>query len=294
MRTALVFIFALVCSISCQWTDSVWTDTEFGGSMYLCIDGDEVHGAYTEYGLVNGHVDGDEIEGFWYEGGGDGDCLYGPFSWTISNNGNSFSGWWSCIEDDEQFDWSESRTGGSSNTNTRNCAVLAHDNDFAGSYLKVSNSSFSVDLCIDDDEYNGSYEYETGNNFGGYEYGVVHQGDHGEEIGSGIWVANTGSGISLMFRLSDGSVGNFWWEYDDEGDIDTFTDFHTLHDYDIYQANGNASDSECAKNDYLLDDDNNDDNNDYSSSSEASIIATTCLFSIVLAFIQQKYLNYFK
>eukprot|EP01025_Chloroclados_australasicus_P005009 TRINITY_DN11406_c0_g1_i2.p1 TRINITY_DN11406_c0_g1~~TRINITY_DN11406_c0_g1_i2.p1 ORF type:complete len:299 (+),score=29.85 TRINITY_DN11406_c0_g1_i2:49-897(+) len=260
--------------------------------MFLCFDGDEVHGAYTEFGLVNGHVHGNVVEGFWYEGGGGSDtCLYGPFSWTLSDDGNSFSGWWSCIEGEVQFIWSETKTASSLSTNMENCAVLAHDKDFQGSYVNVDYYSDSFDLCIDADEYSGSYVYGGNNiNTPGYEIGLVHLAEHGEEIGSGVWFESTASGISLVFRLSDGSLGNFWWEYDDEGEIDTVADFGTLHGYDIYRHLDSTTSGECSENSFLANGE---------SSSSASTIAATCLFVIVLAFIQLQnilinFLSFFK
>jgi len=202
----------------------------------------------------------------WYEGGGDSEsCLSGPFGWTISNDGNTFTGWWSCVEDDEEFVWDEVRVGGSDTTNDQNCAVLAHDADFAGAFDDTVND-LDFDLCIDDDEYYGSYHYDSPE-IPGYEYGVVYTGDHDEVIGSGVWVESDISGISLMFRLRNGDLGNFWWEYDDDGEINTFTDFDTLHNYDIYDDSGNASDNDCSENEFILtgaddDDDSDDDNAD--------------------------------
>ena len=277
-----VILFAFICSVTCQWTDSSWTDAEFGGVMYICFDDDEMHGAYSEYGLVIGSRSGDDIEGIWYEGGGGVEsCTSGPFGWTISDNGNGFTGWWSCNDDDEEFNWSETLLGTGETITDLNCPKVSHVDTFAGSYFDdVSNTEF--DICIDDEDYRGSYEYE----FSGFELGVTYYSDHEEgAVGSGYWVEDDGSdGISLLFRLRSGELGNFWWGYDDNGEIDTRVDVNVSHGYDIYEFTGSASASECIDNSNLLNTGANNNNND-DSTSNATIITVTCLFVIVLAFI---------
>ena len=278
MLRNIIFVFALLCVVNCQWSDSSWTDVleggGFGGTLYLCFEGNNVHGMYSEYGLVQGNVNGDVITGQWYEGGGE-DCVYGNFRWELSNDGNSFSGFWTCIEDDnEEFTWDESRIGGATTVNNLSCAVLANSGTVDGEWGTDTEPFY---ICVDDDEYESSYDFVE---FTGYESGIVLDN---ERIASGLWIDQSGRGLSLSFVLADGTLGNVW-SVDNDGEADTIDFDENTHNYDLYSLNGNASNSECASNRNLDVDSSSSktSNTSNTSNSESSSNAVKLCFSALL------------
>lgn len=276
----LVLCLTLSVSVFAQWEPSSWTDSVssngFGGTLFLCFDDDDVSGAYSEYGLVQGTRNGNRITGNFYEGGS-GNCVTGSFEWTIASNGNTFDGTYTCADDDEEIQWSETRTGDSNTVSNTLCAVLS-TSTIDGSYRITGSDGNTYDICVDDDEYELSY-FLALTGVDGYESGVVYENG---VIGGGEYIEDAGaSGISLVFRLRDGNIGNFYWGYDDDGEIDTVNDVNTdLHGYDLFSREGNASSSECSANNNLLDDDNGDDDND--SASNTLIASVFLLFTLAL------------
>ena len=254
--TSLFFLSFILLSVTAQWTDSSWTDSEFGGQFNLCFDGSVVNGAYSEYGIVYGELSSDEmtISGNFYDAGaGQFSCVTGSFELDIATDGNSFSGVYVCEDDGTSHDWSETLVGGSSSVSSYSCAVLS-SSSIAGSYYEgesyTSNNTtyytYEADVCVDSSEYYLSYTYD---NVEGYENGVSYRNG---AIGSGLYQNEDGTyGISLFFRLANGELGNFYWEVDN-GEIDTISDYDTsLHGYDVITKSGDASTTECEVNNSL-------------------------------------------
>merc|ERR1712137_635446 len=95
----------------------------------------------------------------------------------------------------------------------------------------------------------------------------------GGRIGSGTYYGDNDSGISLVWEAFDGSIVNFYYEFDDDLDIDVEDDYDdpALHGADYLDFVRPLSDAECrdiADDDDSSDDDNSDD--DDSSSSDSS------------------------
>ena len=291
-----ILLCFVVVSVNGQWSDSSWTDTEFGGILYLCFDGNTVEGAYSEFGLLQGTLsNSDVITGNFYDAGaGEFSCVTGNFELEISNDGDSFSGFYTCEDDDESYDWSETRVGGASSVSSTSCAILdSSSSSIAGSFTNNYGSySFDVDVCVDDDEYNVSYNFDG---VDGYETGRTFESGR---VGSGIYQNEDGSyGASIYFILESGDLGNFFWRGDDNGEIDTFGDYNNSvnHGYDIIEANGDASNSDCAENDYLEiddfddvidndDDDGDDDGNDDDDASYSTILSAVTFVTLFIAF----------
>ena len=249
LRVASVIFVLAILSVSAQWTDSSWSDSiesgGFGGVFYVCFEGNRLHGAYSEYGIVQGVRRGPVISGIFYEGGGSTmECNVGNFELIINESGDKFEGFYDC-GGEEQFEWAENIIGGPTTTDDYSCAVLKEKGTFAGSYS--SGDGYRFDLCLDNGKDQGDYHgsFSFGNGQGGYENGIVYQDNL---IGSGIFSESFGNdGISLVFELKDGSLGNFYWFVDDNDIIDTEADYDTsFHNYDILPAIGSASPSECA------------------------------------------------
>lgn len=240
----------LVCCLSAfvaaQWTDSSWTDNEYGGVMYLCFEGQDMSGSYSQYGLVHGERNGNRIEGQWFEVG-PGDCDTGNFVWTLANNGRSFTGYWTCAGDDQAYDWNETILGGRSTVNDVSCAKL-RPAPVGGTWF---DGNYKFDMCLlGNREYKGSYI--TASRVRGYEEGVQH--------GNGVIVAgqytqsNGANGLSLFFHMRDGSLGNFYWIYDDLDQINTREDMFNsdLHGFDILTRSGDTTLVQCEANEYVL------------------------------------------
>ena len=263
MKAIFVLFSLFFLAVTAQsWDDSSWTDSDYGGTMYVCFDDDDVHAAYSEFGVAHGNRNGNTISGNWYEPGTE-DCFSGSFEWTLGSSGNSFTGFWTCADDDDERDWSETLISGASSTSDVLCAVFDHDEDVTGAYT-LSGTTF--DICIDDDEYEASF---STSGVDGYETGVVYE--DGAVVAGEYEVENGVTGISLVFRLRDGRLGNFYWRYDDNDNIDTVADYNTsAHGYDLYTRIGGASDSECKANENFNNNNNNDDDDDSSSSNSSN------------------------
>lgn len=251
-RFSAIFLLCFVLvSVNSQWTDSTWNDSlesgGFGGIFHICIDGVVVNGAYSQYGIIQGTVSngGTVISGSFYEGGaGELSCVTGTYSLTIDSTGNEFSGTYTCVDDDETYNWSESRIGGASSVSDEKCAVLG---SLTIGGLFSNGDDYEIAICMDDDEYSSSYSYS--NNIDGFEDGVLYLDG---KIGSGVYYEENGNlGISLLFTYANGEIGNFYWQTDDDGDIDTVLDYNSLHSYDILERIGSPTNSECLKNDDL-------------------------------------------
>lgn len=249
MKVVSVLLLCFVLAVSAQsWDSSSWTDSLFGGTLYLCVDDDDVHGAYSEYGVLHGTRNGDKITGEWYEPQYSGaTCNNGDFEWELNSNGSAFTGFWTCADDDDERDWSETFISGPSSSSDVLCARFDHGDDVEGSYTLTTASSSFFDICIDDDEYEAAFG-SSGSNTDGSESGVVFE--NGAVVSGEYEVENGVTGVSLVFRLRDGRLGNFFWRYDDNDQINTVTDYNTsAHGYDLYNRNGNASDNDCKGND---------------------------------------------
>jgi hypothetical protein len=102
---ALLFVIILVACVACSGTtqsnsgDSIWTgkwDTEQWGEMTLQQNGSNVTGDYEwDGGNIKGTVSGNILKGTWSESPTyqpENDA--GDFEFTISSDGNSFTGRW--------------------------------------------------------------------------------------------------------------------------------------------------------------------------------------------------------
>merc|ERR1712000_614424 len=184
-------------------------------------------------------------------------------------------------------DWSETFISGPSSSSDVLCARFDHGDDVEGSYTLTTASSSFFDICIDDDEYEAAFG-SSGSNTDGSESGAVVSGEY--EVENGV------TGVSLVFRLRDGRLGNFFWRYDDNDQINTVTDYNTsAHGYDLYNRNGNASDNDCKGNDNSSssrssntsnssdDDDSSSSNSSDDDDSSSAITLVASVFFVIAA-----------
>ena len=286
IRTVFLLLCVALIVSAQRWTSSSWSDTVesggYGGTLYICVDGSEVNGAYSEYGIIQGELfdSSSLLSGRFYEGGaGAFSCVTGSFSLKISNDGQTFTGTYTCADDEDgtEYPWDEQRVG---NTPTNlQCAVLG--TELAAGFFN-DGEGYRNYMCIDDNDYEASYELEDGTE--GYEYGVVYSDGL---INSGVYQESDGSvGISLFFSLPDGSVGNFYWEIDDDGHIDTEEDANSdLHGYDLLNRAGTSTDADCYEfAEYAVNDFFNYYFYDYESSG-AVVLSIAGVFTIAVALL---------
>merc|ERR1712137_658435 len=167
LKFGLVWSCLVYLSLAQTFTGS-WTDQRegggYGGLLYMCQRGDLVFGAYSEVGLMVGDKNGNTIAGTWVEGGYTvSSCKAGLFFLALSDDGNIFSGWWSCNDDDNdtQYDWAEERVSTTRPT-IEQCAELVADddadNDIKGFWIDPSEQGMRA-ICSSGDEYQSSYFY---------------------------------------------------------------------------------------------------------------------------------------
>ena len=199
------------------WQNSSWTDQLSGlaGSVYLCVlPNNQVHGSFSEIGLLQGFANGRVISGNFYRAGGPNVyCTSGTFQFTISDDGSTFSGSKRCVEGDS-YSWNEFLLSGPSLTIAQKCQVVdrSSTNQLRGAWnLTSTNIQFEWDIC-----YEGSADYSssyTRNALEGYEYGAQWAGG---DILSGI---NTNTlipyAISISWISYNGEHGNFFWATDE-------------------------------------------------------------------------------
>merc|ERR1712054_27869 len=224
-------------------------------------------------------------------------CNNGDFEWELNSNGSAFTGFWTCADDEDERDWSETFIAGASSTSDVLCAVFDHDATVEGAFTLTTTSSSYFDICIDDEDYEASFGSSTSGSGNGYETGIVFE--DGAVVSGEYEVDNGVTGVSLVFRLRDGRLGNFFWRYDDNDQIDTVTDYNTsAHGYDLYNRNGNASDNDCKGNDNSSssrssntsnssddDDSSSSNSSDDDDSSSAITLVASVFFVIVAALI---------
>lgn len=131
------------------------------------------------------------------------------------------------------------------------------------------------DICVDDDDYVSSYSYPENYNdedyefrIPGYEVGRVYS----DVIGSGFYEETKDQGLSLVFVLQTGQLGNFYWNAQKGEDLNP-NDFDddALHAYDILGFTGDyINQASCDRFSYVENEYQYDDDDQSRSSSGAS------------------------
>jgi len=96
-----------------NWHGTWTAKNRYGGVMYACPRGNRLYGVYSNAGFFIGKIEGREVEGTWYEGGrGDRNDWQGSFRITISDDNQSFDGFWYRVtQDGTEIKWHEHRLG---------------------------------------------------------------------------------------------------------------------------------------------------------------------------------------
>lgn len=218
----LIVVLALASHVVAQSFTGQWRDND-NRVFFLCQDDQDLHGSYSEVGIIQGSVDGNEATGRLYQAIHPRDgCSVRLFTWDL--DGESFRGEWEC--DDVNFDgnWNAVRESTAQPTDLQ-CARLADTGSLAGRW-SYTNGVGTEDICVDDDEFISSYDFPaTGTSFGEvFEDGRVLIGNYDEVNGDG-W--------DLYALIVGDQLLNYNWDsgVDDE-DVLAFVgvrnDFHRI------------------------------------------------------------------
>lgn len=163
-----VFIsIAILCFISCafaqlnsgkEW-EGTWSENKrnFGGNLYICVNGDKAYGSYSGAGVFAGTLVGNRMLGEWYEAGYN--TPFGSFSLSIL--GNTFSGTWNYHGDNATFSWNGLRSS-NSRPSASQCLVPAPGVVADGTFEKVEH------VCVSDNTYQNTNEQLVNANFEGF------------------------------------------------------------------------------------------------------------------------------
>lgn len=255
----LCFLYSGVKTI--DWSGT-WTDDIFGGEMEICTTGGELSAIYTEGGFAFGLVGGFDFEepdysygeyvgyynytyyynyteyydrfvadpfvsGSFFEGG-DGSCTSGDFEFTMADDGMSFTGCFSCNDDDDgcvhAWDGARvSRTRPSDST----CGRLKPTYEDFSPHGKWSTHGAQVDFCEDDDDFTASGQRASG--FQLYEEGNVAESGR---VAYGTGFSSTQDDIRSLYLLAwDNSlVSLLWFDRPNEEGLDDLRQ-HARTDY---------------------------------------------------------------
>jgi hypothetical protein len=187
-----------------------WTNHAFGGQLFICQQGRQISGVFSQIGWIEGNVNsanGQSASGtFGY--GGFNDDNWGTFNWTLSPSGKSFSGIFSynvvtCLASNWSPTGSDELVSSLIPDPTR-CQIATEGSQvFSGSLTDSSqNTSFSLSICIDETlNYAGTYTDENG----------ITGAVSGMAIGNGIglvgsYVSETTFGIEFYRPSFDGGI----------------------------------------------------------------------------------------
>merc|ERR1712000_508653 len=191
-----------------EWTDD--TKSGLGYSTFICVDGNQLYGAYSEIGIFQGTVraNGMQASGNWYQAGGNALTHYpvntGTFSLTLLPDGSGFSGSWN--NGTRDVPWVESRVS-TVVPNGYQCARLFPVETVGGYWQNVAEGSH-WEICVNSQQktYNSSfYEPSVGQ---GEENGLAYNSN---QVISGYYQSRATRGINLAFVYFDGTLGNYWW-----------------------------------------------------------------------------------
>lgn len=194
-----------------NWHGTWTAKNRYGGVMYACPRGNRLYGVYSNAGFFIGKIEGREVEGTWYEGGrGDRNDWQGSFRITISDDNQSFDGFWYRVtQDGTEIKWHEQRLGAPypSEPSNIDCLVPYQENVLGSFYSNPGEGREPVvtHLCKDRwDQIYGSFHSPDGYVEG---WSVDNSsGFHGYRYDS-----DGRSGAYILRSVSETEVRGFYW-----------------------------------------------------------------------------------
>lgn len=202
-----------------EWTDHVLDAGGYGGSFYLCVDGNVVQGVYSEAGFVYGTVENSVFKGTWYEAGSrydDGSANHGTFELRMRSSMQEFVGQWFYDGIQEPAgQWTAQRINYDRPSDIQ---CMRRDESITQDLHHVfeyNGGEFFMCPSATEGEYKGSYWYTS------QTPSDVNSRRKGYEIGQ-CYLDNTlctatyyegypNMGSSLIRLINEGDAYEFWW-----------------------------------------------------------------------------------
>eukprot|EP00008_Paramoeba_atlantica_P007343 CAMPEP_0201474846 /NCGR_PEP_ID=MMETSP0151_2-20130828/304_1 /ASSEMBLY_ACC=CAM_ASM_000257 /TAXON_ID=200890 /ORGANISM="Paramoeba atlantica, Strain 621/1 / CCAP 1560/9" /LENGTH=283 /DNA_ID=CAMNT_0047854757 /DNA_START=57 /DNA_END=908 /DNA_ORIENTATION=+ len=249
--TSLLFGSALSQTFEGEWTDSPASEG-YGISTFVCVDGANFYGFYSQVGVMRATISGNTATGSWYEPGVEkrkyeGE-YYGPFEITIATDGNSWTGIWSYANGTDGGTWDETRINP---TTTDSVTALQcwwpGDDTVPGTWNQFPVPTIFW-ICEDNKRnFHGSQIFDVNNLLARGSSEGVEFPDSGLLSGITELLLNDGSvgdGQIMYGTLNDGTLIANWWQNLDDV-LNTVNDPNT-HVLQILNPDSPASDKECA------------------------------------------------
>jgi len=270
------------------WQGS-FTDYEFGqGRLFLCQNGREVWGVYSELGFIQGttSANGLTLSGMMYDAG-DGKKVAGPFTLTLSSDYNSFVGKWNFQRTPKQsVTWNELRTSVDPPTPLQCLTPYRPVTKpvLTGRYFMINPDVFLINQSLTDgtilynylrvpESYNGWLDicYTTVDTFTASYYDPVRQ-VRGYMTGNVIdnggslqmqWYEDHRQGIQFERMTAPGLLQGYRWDWpdiqvsdywycsdDDEDDVNTY--WYYSGNVTYYQYSTLTTPQDCERNADLI------------------------------------------
>lgn len=182
--------------------------------MYACPVGNKLYGVYSNAGFFECDIRGRECEGNYWEGGRDDrNDWQGSFRIRISDDNQSFDGFWTRVtQDGTEKRWKEHRMGAPypANPTHEQCLVPYHGERLTGVYFRDAEKSSEASageyhICKDSyDQIYGSFDMPDGFLEG---WSVRNStGFHGY-----IHTADGHAGAYILRTVSPTEVRGFFW-----------------------------------------------------------------------------------
>eukprot|EP00761_Pharyngomonas_kirbyi_P012571 gb/GECH01012598.1/.p1 GENE.gb/GECH01012598.1/~~gb/GECH01012598.1/.p1 ORF type:complete len:270 (+),score=49.20 gb/GECH01012598.1/:1-810(+) len=169
-----------------------FTESEYGGFTYICIKDDYMYSVYSEIGAQYGALDGQRVQGKWYEA----NAISGTFDIEFDSNFSSFNGTYEW----DGVTYSLSETLVEEGSNLVQCGFLYEDQEakIDGRWMDAT------DFCVNDGNFTGAYNEE----YVGYQRGGVYRNNR---IASGWWVEEDLQGTQINLVLNSTLMLEYWW-----------------------------------------------------------------------------------
>jgi len=148
---ALSFV-TIVLSSRTPTLDGTWTESKYGGKLYICIDDNlQLWATYSQAGVLWGKVSADKTEAYgnWYEAG-NGKCGNGTFKLFFNDAANTILNYtFTCGDDTKLYPTNYSRTEARLATfaNDDECNVVTTPTDVTGSWANKQLKLNFLHIC---------------------------------------------------------------------------------------------------------------------------------------------------
>lgn len=214
----LIFIGLVICE-PLNTVEGIWTESKYGGKIYICVDDtSNLWATYSEAGVLWGRASLDRTiaSGSWYEAGNNVTCTSGLWQAIINQDEpNSLVITYVCEENPNDIAAIRTETRLSNSANNNDCNVVTQEQQFTGTW---GNKLLGVEdyiACSDGNE--GQASIVTDQETFVYVYGAAYENDR---IFTGQWFSDETSGIRrhgsyLFFPINTQEAVQIFWTGDE-------------------------------------------------------------------------------